>query len=258
MIKHLAVCGDSFGVGHGLPPERQFEDSFGGLVADHYKLKHLVYARSGCCNFVIYLQVKKIIDQQKLNPFFKPFVLISTTWSERITFPLWYPRFFGTPDLSEVDYLNYDPYNKNKPHWRKLPFRTNRKHRLVSENIPMNNGESGLEHLYENLKAEDHNAVTLYFNHLHDPYIKEMIDYSLMSTAHHLLIKHQIPHLFLSPKKIETVSSVNLLKHDWIEISNDYPDSVGSGHCNEQGHKITADSIIKHIEKENLLSKKIR
>lgn len=255
MIKQLAVCGDSFAVGHGLPAERQFEDSFGGLVADHYKLKHLVYARSGCCNFVIYLQVKKIIDQIGFNPFFKPFVLISTTWTERITFPLWHPRFFTNPDLSEVDYLNYQPYDQSKPNARKLPFRSNKKSRLVSETIPMDSESSGLDHLYKKVNAEDHQAVSLYFKHLHDPFIKEIIDYSLMSTAHQLLIKNNVPHLFLSPKNIETIDKRNILKHDWIKISDKHPDNLGTGHCNKQGHELTANSIINYVDKNNLFTR---
>lgn len=253
MIKHLAVCGDSFGVGHGLPPQRQFEDSFGGLVADHYNLKHLVYARSGCCNFVIYLQIKKIIDQMGFNPFLKPFVLITTTWTERITFPLWHPKLFNGADLSQVDYLNYDPYNKNKPYWRKLPFRTSKNHRLVSETIPVNRNDPGLEHLYKKLNPEDHSAVTMYFNHLHDPVIKEIIDYSLLSTAHQLLVKHNVPHLFLSPKYVETIDKKNILIHDWIDISNKHPDNQNTGHCNEHGHLITSKRVLQHIDKFNLM-----
>lgn len=241
MTTHLAVCGDSFSVGHGLPPEVQFEHSFGGIVAKHYGLKHLVYGRSGCCNFVIYLQVKKILEQTRFNPFYKPFVLVSSTWHERVTFPLNFRSLFPEPDLSQVDYLNYEPYSASSPVPRKLPFRTNNKHRLVSETLP------DLNHLRSQLDPEDHTAVDMYVAHLYDPAIKEIIDYSLLTTAHRLLVKHKIPHLFISPKRIDTIDSTNNLKKSWIKLLNKYPDCMGTGHCNEQGHRIMADSVIQHL-----------
>ena len=245
MTTYIAVCGDSFSVGHGLDPHVQFEHSFGGVVASHYGLKHLVYGRSGCCNFVIYLQVKKIIDQTRFNPFYKPLVLISSTWTERVTFPLNFTRFFSRPDLSQVDYLSYEPYSKTSPVPRKLAFRINKKHRLVSELV------SDLTYLRQKVNPEDESAVDLYAAHLFDPKIKEVIDHSLLTTAHIMLLKHNIPHLFITPERIHTIHADNNLNQDWIEILDRYPDSRGTGHCDEQGHRIMADKVIKHLAKLN-------
>jgi len=250
MTTHLAVCGDSFSVGHGLEPEVQFEHSFGGLVASHYGLKHLVYGRSGCCNFVIYLQIKKIIDQTRLNPFYKPFVLVTSTWYDRVTFPLSHSIFklklFSDPDLSQVDYLNYEPYRKSSPVPRKLAFKTNKTQRLLSETLP------GLNHLHSKINPEDKDAVDLYVAHLYDPAIKEIIDNSLLTSAHRLLVKHKIPHLFISPSRISTIESQNNLIKDWRDIICKHPDQFGTGHCNEQGHKIMSENVIKHFSESNI------
>lgn len=248
MITHLAVCGDSFSVGHGLPPEVQFEHSFGGLVADHFGLEQLVYGRSGCCNFIIYLQIEKIIEQVKADLSYRPFVLISTTWTERLTFPLSPNSLFLKPDLSQVDYLNYEPYRESSPVPRKLAFQIDKTYRLISETLP------DLQHLRNKVDPRDIPAIDLYSAHLYDPAIKEIIDYGLLTTAHRLLVNHNIPHLFFSPKRIDTIDKSNNLKYHWKELLDKYPDNLGTGHCNEQGHRIMANQIISYITSTGLIN----
>ena len=43
----VIICGDSFGVGSGLPEEHCFEKSFGGLLAASLNVPAIFLARSG-------------------------------------------------------------------------------------------------------------------------------------------------------------------------------------------------------------------
>lgn len=252
VLTHIAVCGDSFAVGHGLDFETQFEKSFGGVVAQHYKLKHLVYGRSGCCNFVIYLQVKKIVEQVKKNKDFHPLVILTDTWNERITFPIRKSWFSDEADLSEVDYLNYSPYREGKP----LAFKTKKNYRLVSEGITtIHQGKRfGLNQLYNKIKPEHLQGIESYFTEIYDNEIKREMDSSLIASAHMLLNKVNIPHLFLTREKNNLIDIKNNIQSRWEKLLEKYPDSQGSGHCNEVGHKLVAEEIINHVDNWGLIS----
>ena len=253
---HVAVCGDSFAVGHGLDPEIQFEKSFGGLIADHYNLPHLVYGRSGCCNFVIYLQVKKIVEQIKKDKDFRPFVLLSDTWVDRIVFPIRKFWFSKEPNLSDVDYLNYEPYNEQYPVRRSLPFKTNRKYKFVSEGLItfLNDKAHGLEQLFNKSKKENVKLLTAFFDEVYDYELKKETDKCMLASAHLLLIQHNIPHLFLTQERNSLVNNKNNMLSNWEKLIKKYPDLRGTGHCNEIGHKITAENVIKHIDNYCLMS----
>lgn len=255
-ITHLAVCGDSFSVGHGLDPNIQFEKSFGGLVAEHFHLPHLVYGRSGCCNFVIYLQIKKIVEQVKKNKDFCPFVLISDTWVDRIIFPIKKSWFSKEPDLSDVDYLNYEPYNENYPVRRSLPFKTNRKFKFVSEGLItfVDGEEHGLEQLFKKSKNENVKSLNAFFDEIYDYELKKETDKSLLASGHLLLLRYNIPHLFLTQEHNNLINKENNILNTWEKLIKKYPDNRETGHCNEIGHKITAENVIKHITQHNLLS----
>ena len=246
ILTHVAVCGDSFAVGHGLDFETQFEKSFGGVVAAHYNLKHVVYGRSGCCNFVIYLQVKKIVEQIKKNKDFWPLVLLTDTWNERITFPIKKSWFASSADLSEVDYLNYSPYQEGKP----LAFKTKKNYRLVSEGITTiyQGKRFGLNQLYDKIKPEHRNGIESYFSEIYDSEIKKEIDASLVASAHQLLKINNIPHVFLTRELNTLINKENNLQSRWEKLSAKYPDKSKTGHCNETAHNIVAQDIINHID----------
>lgn len=257
-LTHLAVCGDSFSVGHGLDPEVQFEKSFGGLIAEQLDLEHAVYGRSGCCNFVIYLQVKKIVEQHLKNPKFRPFVIVSSTWWCRITFRAkksWFGRN-REPDLSDVDYLNYEPYRKEYPVRRSLPFKPNRRFRFVSETLlTFLKGQEirGLEHLFKKSSTENISPLTAFFEEVYDEQLKKETDKCMLGSAHLLLKKHNIPHVFLLQEENDLIEHKNNLQLHWNNITYHYPDVRGTGHCNEQGHNIAANTILQHIDHYRLL-----
>lgn len=247
---HLAVCGDSFSVGHGLDSAVQIAKSYGGLIAEHYNLPQKVYGRSGCCNFVIYLQVKKIIEQ--LNKNFKPFVVVNDTWYERIIFPVKHSWFDTEPDLSDVDYLNYSPYKEGQ----ELPFKTKKNFKFVSEGLRtfFKGKEFGLNQLYDKCREEHKSGIDAYFNHIHDPMIKREIDRSLIASAHSLLLQNNVPHVFILREKNPLINEKNAVIVDWNKLVKKYPDALGTGHCSEQGHNIVAEKVINWVDNQGLIT----
>lgn len=261
MVTHLAVCGDSFGVGAGLPDDRCFEDSFGGVVAEHFKLPLKVYARSGCCNFTIYLQVKKIIDQViRSGGTYKPFVLITSTYHERLIFPLDDGTKYTTPDLRDVEYMSYIPYHNNKVNdvFRELEFHASSSPRLITETISnithYQQGKApGIARLFEKVNRHKFEAIAGYYTELYDSGIKRDYDEALYASIQYQLKKHNIPFLVTGFFHNTFDGDPNFMRNEWGYYTQRYPDTQGSGHCNEEGNRLVGESMIAHITRHNLL-----
>jgi len=270
MVTHIAVCGDSFGVGMGLPDDRCFEDNFSGVVSSYFDLPQKVYARSGCCNMTIFLQVEKIIQQIKRDKTYEPFVLITTTFHERIIFPLDDGFKYKNPDLSDIEYLSYNPYhemhqdvNKNyssdwkSPH-RKLEFEPSNNPRLITETISnIQHYQAGKAHgiarLFIKVNKRKFQAIRDYFLELFDTGIKKKYDDSLFVHMHLLLKHYNIPHLIMGMNLPTIIDKKNNFQHNWGFYIKKYPDGYGSGHCNETGNKKVGEHVIKHIKDNKLL-----
>lgn len=255
MVNEILVCGDSFGCGSGLPEETAFENSFGGKVAEHFDVPLKVYARGGCCNYVIYLQVKKIVEQYK-NSLIKPFVLITTTHHSRFTFPSDSNTEHSNYSISDVDYLNYHPYSKTTPETcRKLPpFELNKNPKLVSETVSnivyyLKGEVPNLKYLFTRI-ARKLNSVKMYYADLYDDEIKHSYDDGIILLAHNELKAAGIDHLIMTPERErhKFIDKENFFFNDWGYYSRKYPDNVGSGHCNEIGHMEVAKLLIERIK----------
>lgn len=255
MVNSIAVCGDSFGCGSGLDNDICYEKSFGGLVASHFNLPLKVYARSGCCNFVIYLQAKKIIDQFEHNKI-KPFVLITTTHHSRFVMPMQIVGEYRKYDLSDVDYLRYHPYSqKNNTTPRPLEFELADTPKLMSETISnfiwyAEKGALNLEYLFNGI-LDKVDAVKTYFAEIYDDNIKQEYDSALILKMHLELKEAGIPHLIMDSNRYHSrlIDTNNYFYNDWGVQSRKYPDKFKSGHCDERGHRAVALDLIKEMEK---------
>jgi len=258
MVTHIAICGDSFGVGTGLPDDRCFEDSFGGVVASHFDLPLKVYARAGCCNFVIYLQVKKIIEQIRRDPSYKPLVVITTTFHERLIFPLDDGTKYKKPNLSDVEYKSYIPYHGTTPtNGRELAFGSNDA-RLISETISNINyfqcGKApGIAKLFEKVNKSKFEAIKYYYTELFDTGVKGEYDQALIITMHFLLKKFNIPHMIMGFPSLELTYIENFMPNEWGYYTRLYPDTMGSSHCNEEGNRLVGENVINFIKEHHLI-----
>lgn len=257
MVKEIVVCGDSFGCGSGIPLEYCFEESFGGQVADHFNVPLNVYARSGCCNYVIYLQVKQVIEDYRAKE--KPFVLISTTNHSRFTFPVDTTLGYVNYTLADVDYDSYTPYSEHTgPGRRPKPLENFNKPKLISETVSnilyfLEQNPGNLAPLFHSIK-EKLKTVELYFRDLYDDEIKQVNDTGLILLMHYELKEAGIPHLIMTPSEHRDrfIDKENFFYNNWGYYSQKYPDLYGSGHCTEAGHTEVAKKIIKRIEGTSL------
>lgn len=250
VIDCVAVCGDSFGCGSGMPEHRCYEDSFGGNLSRKLDVPLKVYARSGCCNFTIFLQVKKIIDQFN-HKVHRPLVLITLTNHSRVIFPIDSTRISTNCDLKNVDYFNYQPYSANSQPQRPLHFEINDKPNLLSETISnMNLCLSGhhLKHDVKFRKILDRKwkAISMYFEEIYDDSIKMEYDVSISTMMHHVLKEAGLPHVIIGFGRHmhRFIPDPHFVEIHWGDISAKYPDESNSGHCNAIGHGIVADKML--------------
>lgn len=255
MVTEVVVCGDSFGCGSGMDPATCFEQSFGSLVAMRYNVPYNIYARSGCCNYIILLQVKKVIEDYK-NRKEKPLVLITTTHHSRFTIPTDHAGTgYNNYTLEDVDYTLYHPYSENDgEHRRKIPFTPKGKPKLASETISnfsyyYEGNADNLGYLFSNVKHKL-SAINTYYKELYDDSIKQTNDTGLILQMHHLLKESNFPHIVMGSNEHEDrfIDRANYLNNNWGIYSKKYPDKYRSGHCDHRGHQAVANEIISKLE----------
>lgn len=255
-FESVVVCGDSFGCGIGLSPERAYEDYFGGLVSKELNLPLRVFARSGCCNFTIYLQVKEVIEQYK-GSFKKPLVLISMTYHERYMLPISDQLTSSDLDIKNVQYLEFEPYSETSNPQRKLEFDVKKESKLSSQtltNIMLYLKDIPSGSPYNSLKVIDLEKYKLFLNskiEINDSEIKKEYDNAILTKAHILLKNEGIPHILMStdlPQFLH-IDQDNVAIVDWGHFCMKYPDNIGSGHCDEMGHKEVFNILLPKIEK---------
>lgn len=252
MVDCVAVCGDSFGVGSGLKPEIAYEKFFGGLVAAELNLPLKVYARSGCCNYTIYLQVKKIIEQKHHN-IHNPLVIITLTNHNRLFMPIGNTENSDErPDLSMVDYRSYDPYNvRTSPVLRPLPFQLSGFPQFCTEtlsNIDLSIvGKLPGSRRTLSLVHDKINSIKSYIVDLYHSGYKNDQDTGLVALMHLTLKKEEIPHLIMGHglARFNFIDYKNFAQNDWGGLVKLYPDDLGTQHCNERGHEIVYNNIIQ-------------
>jgi hypothetical protein len=257
MVTDVIVCGDSFGCGSGIDPETCFEQSFGSLVAAKYNLPYKIYARSGCCNYIILLQVQKVIEDYRRQRDKIPLVLITTTHHSRFVIPTDHAGTgYNNYTLEDVDYTLYEPYHVNSDYRREIPFTTKGKPKLISETISNFNyyyegNANNLEYLFSNVKNKL-SAIDTYYKEIYDDSIKQTYDAGLILQMHHLLKEANFPHIIMSANTHQErfIDQKNYLNNNWGIYSQKYPDKYRSGHCDERGHREVADAIISKLEEK--------
>jgi hypothetical protein len=260
MLDSLAVCGDSFGVGSGISnnPQEMINQSFGAVVSKNYNLPLKIFARSGCCNYVIYLQIKKIIEQYKIKKI-NPFVLVTTTHHSRFVISSEPEMGFVQYDLSDVDYKTYNFFDNEEDFLKFLPFTPKEQPRLVSETLSnflhfTADKLTNLDKLFRRVK-EKISFIENYYKYIYSDSVKHDYDNSLIVMMHLELKRHNIPHLILvSNQDLENyIDKKNFLLNNWGYYSRKYPDIYNSGHCTGQGHTELAQIIIEKIHQSELM-----
>jgi hypothetical protein len=257
MIDCVVVCGDSFGTGAGLDEDQRFEKSFGGIVSSRLDVPLKVYARSGCCNFTIYLQVKKIIETCKSTKM-SPLVLITLTNHSRLFFPIDGARGSRKLDLSNVIYKNYQPYSSTSRPQRPIEFAIDDFPNFTSEtisNLGLCLAGSNLRHDKNFSKIVDRkfDAIRMYFEEIYDDGVKLEYDTAITLMMHSMLKENRISHIIMGfgAHQNRFIDQDNFVEIHWGEICSRYPDRHGSGHCDETGHMIAAGMLLEKYQDVN-------
>jgi|LakMenEpi03Aug12_release.lakeMendotaPanAssembly.Ray.scaffolds.fasta_scaffold02082_12 hypothetical protein len=258
MIDCIAICGDSFGLGVGISQDtdQMLKKSFGALIADNYQLPMKNYSRSGCCNFVIGLQVQKIIEQYNQG-LHSPFVIITTTHHSRFVIPIDNDHD-AQYSLSDVDYITNNIYNSESELRNKIPFDLKNNPGLISNTISnwIEWKKTGSHFLQKQFSLLDQKIpmVDNYFRYLYSDYIKREYDIALILKMHRELDSVKIPHLILTGEETlrRLVNRKNFLFNNWGQYVIKYPDNYKSGHCTDKGHEEVAEQILKKIISENI------
>ena len=244
MIDCIAVCGDSFGTGVGLPFDRRYEDLFGGLASSEYNLPLRVFARSGCCNMTIYLQVKKVIEQYQGREE-KPLVLLSVTYHERYLIPIVDKIGYDDVDLKYINYIDYDPYSDFSDPRRKLEFEIADKPKFVSETLTnialhLSGKPSGAgNRVFEPLPLEKYKKLMDYVVNIDNERVKFEYDNAIITKAHLLMKREDIPHIIMATHDDHYlhIDQKNVAIVNWGDLCRKYPDDMGTGHCDKNGHE---------------------
>ena len=255
MIDLLVTCGDSFACGSGLEDEDAFERSYAGLTAKAIGVEQKVLARPGCCNFIIWLQIKYAVE--KIAQTNNPFVLITMTNAARAS---WYKPLVekGEPSLEYLNYQDYPPYDTHTRKNLRRPIPVETDNTLQSETL------QNLDTFFE----QGRNRGT-WFQFHHEPeqrlrilrdwvaeffdmQQKNQYDNGIMSMGHLLLKKNNIPHLFMGwqPEFENLLPEENYKAVDWGYWSKNYPDDKGTGHCDYTGHRLVHEEIIKKVKSQ--------
>lgn len=204
-MKRLFVCGDSW---FTTDPNNRTQ-SFAGRLCSDYGMQLHSFARVGCSNFAIALQVDQAIKhaQHFKPPFDTPAILIGPTTPDRIELPIiddsiwaktreffsWRGWFDYQPGvyikrrgLANVKYGRNDLSTQND--FLKDPT-------IISESL--NNlafDESGAKEAYQ-LDTERKDALKSYMVNLYDTYVKRQYDSWIISDAIRRVQAAGIPYL---------------------------------------------------------------
>jgi len=240
MVKNIISCGDSFPCGMGLGKDR-FEVSYPVRVAEHLNATLTSLARPGCCNFSISLMVKWIVDNFDKDAFY----IISTTNEDRLHW-LRPGIVYNNKHNISIEELNYEDYDQFL--LTKLPFSPN--NTIQSETC-----SNLLLHAQDKLGASQSlsrepksriTALDQYIKLVHDSKVKRHVDFSLLATQLHRLKEKTNNWLLLTEwAELENTFKDNSIQATFGALSEDYPDSLGSGHFNHTGHRVVFNNIMK-------------
>lgn len=257
--KKIIICGDSFSAGIGLLNVEN--ELYGHKLAEELNLELINLAKGSASHLVIFLQVKYAIEKWKDEI---AFLCISSTSYARID---WFQYNYEHPnreiELTDVKYHNYAPYGKNT-YFNNLirpdPISTdlNYKGSMFTETLHgidqylKANVESKIFSRLNDEPLERIKCINDYFSMVHDNNINRLNCIGLLTMAHNLAVNNNINHLILTPE-IDSCSNFininNLVKVDWWNLRDTYPDTLSTLHTSEKGHEIVTNLIKEKIFK---------
>jgi hypothetical protein len=265
--KNIVICGDSFNIGigcHDLATE-----PYGQLLGQALDKNVINLAKGSSTNFSIYLQAQYAVEKYKDVA---DLVIVSHTSYDRVD---WFPMDYNFPrgeiTLADVNYHQYPPYGEHTYHVHDNEVRL--AHPLVNDpnytGAMFTDNLMGVIDYWENFGSQDKDSgyyarfrtepkqrmKTLYDygTTVHESRINRIQTIGLMTMAHQLLKRANVPHLILTHEPdyyTKFIDSINICELSWGQLSIDYPDDLPSWHTSAQGHRQAFELIMTKI-KEN-------
>lgn len=264
MTKTIVVCGDSFSYGIGcvdlsLSP-------YGVLVAKKFEANLIRLARGSASNFSIGLQAEYAAEKIKPQP---DLIIIGMTSFDRIEWQAEGSSMARTDPVG-LENLNYHLYPPH--HIPSSPMK--RRERFHLEGDPSYNPTilteqaSGLAD-YINHARRGNPIATGYFKRLNTepiPKLDMIMKYYFDVFQGSIKIKYDTAIIFQSYMRcillglnaiivtaqpnlfLGLVDPKHLCEVNWWQLSIDYPDSIGSLHTGEEGHRVAAERVISCID----------
>jgi hypothetical protein len=258
----LVICGDSFNVGIGLVD--MVKQRYGQLVADHFGWNLLTLARGSASNYAVHLQG---VYASNLKP--KPkCVILSFTSCDRVE---WLSDnnsdHYTTIHLNNLNYHQYPPHLHPQPHHDEpldfyLKDKPEYSPRLLTEQITavadyLDRMKNKIhDDYYHRMHGQTKYKLETILNHYMEIWannsIKTDYDIGLILSAYTKIKNSGVNCLVLSnhPKFKSLIPSMDLIDHNWFDLSKQYPDTIGSHHADFPAHQYTAELIINRM-KEN-------
>jgi len=257
-MKNLVICGDSFNIGIGC--HNLNTEPYGSLLSNKLNLNLINLAKGSSSNFSIFLQVKYAIENLKNIDLM---CIGVTTYNRTEWFPENY-NFEGELKNTNVNYHQYPPFGKDS--YASLlsnPMESdiNYNGKLLTENFNsvidyvdncMDN-PNWKSNYYARFNTESKNRMKLlkqYYLEIFDDKIQKQYDIGMMNLAHTLLKSNGINHLFLTYdcEFNQYICSENLVNVDFMKLSKEYPDDMGTMHTSNIGHDIVFNDVINKLK----------
>ncbi len=265
--KHLVICGDSFNIGIGC--RNLMTEPYGQLLSAELDKPIINLAKGSSTNLSIYLQAKYAVDNLSTD-----LVIISHTSYDRVD---WFPINYDFPNgleirLEDVNYHQYPPYGENSYRVDNKEIRLTHplaanphyKGTMMTENLVgiINYWETWRSKnktigYYDRINIEPTERIKLWYDYsksLHEYRINRLQSAGLMTMAHQLLKKADIPHLILTDDidfYSQFVESTNLCNINWNMLARKYPDDLPSEHTSPVGHRLAFNSILTKLKENN-------
>lgn len=242
MILH---CGDSYAVGFGC--EDPNTQAYSRLISDHYGFPYLSFAKSGSSNYLIHLQILEAIERQPKLIIVNPTTPVRVEWfkeNANAKDPLsifdvnYYDTDHGTPDLIRND-PRYNPILLGHP----------------IATIQKSIKDKSLEPHPE--PKDKLKLIIEYHARISEKPIQKDYSAAILCMALFQAKQAQVPFVLLGQPDLYSHLARffpnEILKINFREYDQLYPDRLGTGHFTPEAHRIVADKIINFIDTKEIL-----
>lgn len=257
-MKNLVICGDSFNIGIGC--HDLHTEPYGSLLSNDLNLNLINLAKGSSSNFSIFLQVKYAIENIKNIDLM---CIGVTTYNRTEWFPENYKHSHNLKNTN-VNYHQYPPFGKDSYAYilpNPMISDTEYNGKMLTENFNsiidyvdncMDN-PNWKSNYYARFDTESKNRMRLlkeYYLEIFDDSIQRQYDIGMMNLAHTLLKSNGINHLFLTydTEFNQYISTENLVDVDFMKLSKQYPDDMGTMHTSSKGHIIVFDNVTTKLK----------